>query len=99
MAFESKIFYSIRKIIADGGYQGDVLASWIKSTFGWVMEIILRSEPSSFEVLPKRWIVERTFAWISFQRRMSKDYERYSDSSLAFIQLPMIRVMLNRIKN
>jgi putative transposase len=96
---KAKYFYSIQKIIADGGYQGDILASWIKSTFGWVMEVILRHESSCFEVLPKRWIVERTFAWISFQRRMSKDYERYSDSSLAFIQLSMIRVMLNRIKN
>ena len=95
---KAKYFDSIQKIIADGGYQGDNLASWIKGTFGWVIEIMLRRESASFEVLPKRWIVERTFAWISFQRRMTKDYERYVDSSIAFTQLSMIRIMLNRIK-
>lgn len=96
---KAKYFDSIQKIIADGGYQGDSLASWVKRTFGWTIEVVLRSEPSKFEVLPKRWIVERTFAWLSFQRRLSKDYERYSDSSLAFVQLSMIRLMLNRYKN
>jgi putative transposase len=96
---KAKYFYSIQKIIADGGYRGDSLASWIKQTFGWMIEIVLRSESPEFEVLPKRWIVERTFAWISFQRRMSKDYERSTDSSYAFVQLSMIRIMLNRYKN
>ena len=99
LRLKARYFYSIQKIIADSGYYGDISASWIKSTSGGGMEIILRRESSSFEVLPKRRIPERTFAWISFQRRMSKDYERYSDSSLAFIQLSMIRVMLNRIKD
>lgn len=96
---KSKYFSSIQKIIADGGYQGDSLATWVKSTFGWVIEIVLRSESSKFKVLPKRWIVERTFAWISFHRRTTKDYERSVESSLAFVQLSMIRVMLNRYKN
>ena len=96
---KANYFHSIKKIIADGGYTGKELALWARSTFGWLIEVVLRSEKSSFEVLPKRWIVERTFAWISFQRRTSKDYERSTESSLAFIHLSMIRIMLNRIKN
>jgi len=96
---KAKYFDSIKKIIADGGYQGEPLAVWMKRVFNWTLEIMLRNESSKFEVLPKRWIVERTFSWISFQRRMSKDYERSTDSGLAFIHLSMIRIMLNRYKN
>ncbi|MGD9976443.1 MAG: transposase [Bacteroidales bacterium] len=62
--------------------------------FEWILEIVKRTETVKFKVLPKRWIVERIFAWISFQRRMSKDYERLTETSVAFVQLSMTRVML-----
>lgn len=95
---KAKYFNSIKKIIADGGYQGESLSLWVKDRFNWVLEVVKRNEPSKFEVLPKRWIVERTSSRISFHRRMSKDYERTSDSSQAFVYLSMIRIMLNRYK-
>jgi transposase len=75
---------------------GDLI-EWVLIQFGWTLEIVKRNEAHTFKVLPKRWIVERTFAWLSFHRRMSKDYERLPESGIAFIQLSMIRLMLNRI--
>lgn len=63
------------------------------------MEIVLRKDVSKkIEVLPKRWIVERTFAWFESYRRLSKDFEFQTVTSQAMIQLAMIKLMLNRIK-
>jgi len=56
-----------------------------------------RSDAAGFEVLPKRWIVERTFAWISRNRRLARDFERYATTVAAFIRLAMIRIMLRRL--
>lgn len=92
---KNKYLNGIVKIFADGGYRGELIEK-VKLKFDWILEIVKRNEVGQFEILPKRWIVERTFAWISFQRRTSKDYERQSESSIAFIQLAMIRVMLNK---
>jgi putative transposase len=92
---KNKYLSGIIKIFADGGYRGELIER-VRLRFGWVLEIVKRNEVGQFQVLPKRWIVERTFAWISFQRRTSKDYERQTESSIAFIQLSMIRVMLNK---
>jgi putative transposase len=87
------------KIIADGGYRGELIEN-TKKMFGWIVEIVLRSDSSlGFQVLPKRWIVERTFSWFESYRRLAKDYEYNTDTSEAMIQLSMIRLMLNRIKN
>ncbi|MCK9421321.1 MAG: hypothetical protein M0Q38_01860 [Bacteroidales bacterium] len=66
---------SILKIFADGGYLGKLI-EWARIQFGWILEVVNRNELKTFKVLPKRWIVDRTFAWLSFHRRMSKDYER-----------------------
>jgi putative transposase len=86
------------KIFADGGYRGELIGN-IKQAFGWIMEIILRSDnQGGFKVLPKRWVVERTFAWFESYRRLSKDYEFNIDTSESMIQLAMIKLMLNRIK-
>jgi putative transposase len=93
-----KFLRGIAKVFADGGYRGATLRDWVAGNCGWVLEIVKRNDAHKFKVLPKRWIVERTFAWISFQRRTSKDYERLTDSSIAFIQLSMVRVMLNKFK-
>lgn len=95
-ALKDKYLCGIQKIFADGGYLGELI-EWVQLQFGWSLEIIKRNELHTFKVLPKRWIVERTFAWLSFHRRMSKDYERLTESGIAFIQLSMIRLMLNRI--
>jgi putative transposase len=84
------------KIFADAGYAGK-LVEYATKTYNWVVEIVRRSD-TGFKVLPKRWIVERTFSWINNSRRNSKDYEYLAETSEAMIQLAMVRVMLNRVK-
>jgi putative transposase len=87
----------LRKILADQGYTGE-LAEWTLKIFGWTIEIVKKvAGISGFNVLPKRWIVERTFGWLSFQRRLVRDYEVLNDCSISFVQLAMIRIMLNRV--
>ena len=85
------------KILADQGYTGE-LAEWTLKFFGWTIEIVKKVVGiSGFNVLPKRWIVERTFGWLGFQRRLVRDYEVLNDCSISFVQLAMIRIMLNRV--
>lgn len=91
-------FKRLIKIIADGGYRGELIDQTQKA-FGWILEIVLRTDDSSkFQVLPKRWIVERTFSWFESYRRLSKDFEFQTNTSEAMIRLAMLRLMLNRIK-
>jgi len=83
------------KIFADGGYRGQLIKT-IKTKFKIELEIIKRDEMNTFKILPKRWIVERTFAWIDTNRRNSKNYERLNNTSVAMVHLSAIRIMLNR---
>jgi len=83
------------KIFADAGYAGE-LVNWVKQQLLTTLEIV-KKNTEHFQILPKRWIVERTFAWINIDRRHAKDYERLCDSSIALIQLSMIKVMLKKI--
>jgi len=85
----------IIKIFADGGYRGQLIKT-IKTTFKIELEIVKRNELHTFKILPKRWIVERTFAWIDTNRRNSKNYERLNNTSVAMVHLSAIRIMLNR---
>ena len=91
------MFPFIERIFADGGYRGERMARVISRTGMWKLEIVKRSDAAGFEVLPKRWIVERTFAWISRCRRLARDFERYACTTVAFIRLAMIRIMLRRL--
>jgi len=92
------LYPRLKLIWADGGYAGK-LVEWTKALGGWVLEIVKRSDDlTGFVVLPKRWIVERTFGWIGRYRRMSKDYEMLPASSEAMIYLVMINVMLHRLE-
>ena len=75
----------------------DKMALVVWRTGAWKLEIVKRSHAAGFEVLPKRWIVERTFAWISRNRRLARDFERYARTVAAFIRLAMIRIMLRRL--
>jgi len=89
-------FPRLKKILADGGYTGGLI-EWVLKGFGWTLEIVHKVvEISGFNVLPKRWIVERTFGWLNFNRRLVRDYELNIECSTAFIHLAMIRIMLNR---
>ena len=86
------------KIRVEGGYRGQIL-EWVKSRFRYCLEVVLRSDDiKGFVVLLKRWIVERTFAWLLNHQRLSKDYERFTKTSETMIQLAMIRLMLRRLK-
>jgi putative transposase len=87
-------FPRLQKIWADGGYAGK-LVEWAKELGQWVLEIVKRSDTAvGFEVLPHRWIVERTFAWLGRYRRNSRDYEWSTGSSEAMIKVCSIHRML-----
>jgi putative transposase len=100
----------LQLIWADMGYRGERLKAWVEQECEWQMEIVQRPrkwgwypkdvEPEplpAFTVLRRRWVVERTFAWIGRYRRMSKDYEYLAESSEAMILLAMSRLMLRRL--
>lgn len=89
-------FPRLKKIWADGGYAGQ-LVEWVAGLGDWVLEIVKRTEASQFVVLPKRWIVERTFAWLGRYRRMSKDYEGLPENSEAMVHIAMINLMSKRL--
>jgi putative transposase len=88
----------MERIWADGGYAGQ-LVDWVRARCGWELEIVTRAaDARGFAVLPKRWIVERTFAWLGKCRRLGKDYEHLVASSEAMIRLAMIGLMTRRLK-
>jgi len=90
-------FPRLALIWADGGYAGKLLA-WALVTGGWVIEIVKKPVGvRTFAVLPKRWIVERTFAWLGRSRRLSKEYEGLPETSEALIRIAMIHFMLKRL--
>ena len=73
------------------------MALTVWRTGAWRLQIVKRSDADGFAVLPKRWIVERTFAWISRNRRLARDFERYAITVAAFVRLAMIRIILRRL--
>lgn len=91
------LFPKLKKIIADGGYRGK-LADTVKD-FGWELSVVLRPDESSkkFQVLPLRWIVERTFSWIENYRRMTTDYEYKTESAEAMLQITFCQIMLKKL--
>ena len=89
-------FPFIERIVADGGYAGPKMSALVARTGDWKLQIVKRSDVRGFVVLPKRWIVERTLAWISRNRRLCRDYERHTRIAVAFVKLAMIRIMLRR---
>jgi len=90
-------FASVLLIWADGGYAG-TLVDWVSETLGRVLTIVKRPrDQAGFQVLPWRWIVERTFGWLNRSRRLSKDYEALPQTSEAWIRIAMIQLMLRRL--
>ncbi len=88
----------LRHVFADGGYAGKQLREALKSTGDWRIEIIRRSDKADgFEVLPRRWVVERTFAWLGRCRRLAKDWERSIASSEAWATIAHIRMLTRRL--
>jgi putative transposase len=82
---------------ADGGYRGELI-TWVKERFTWALEIVMRPDNlKGFVLLPKRWIVERTNAWLGHSRRLNRQYEVLHETHEAFVYLAMIRIMLRRL--
>lgn len=87
----------LRLIWADGGYAGK-LVDWVKEVCSWVLEIVKRNDDvKGFQVLPRRWVVERTFGWLGRYRRLSKDYEGLPETSEAMIYAAMSHLMARRL--
>jgi putative transposase len=92
-------FPRLKLIWADAGYSGQ-LVNWVNSVCGWILEIVKRSDDvKGFQVLPRRWVVERTFGWLGRYRRLSKDYEGSTKSSQAFTYAAMIHIMIRRLSS
>ena len=93
-----RMFPSLARAIADGGYRGAVTAQAVRTEAKIPLAIVKRCDTAKgFKVLPKRWIVERTFGWFGRCRRLGKDFENLARSHAAFVILAMIRLMLRRI--
>ena len=90
-----QLFSPLVTIWVDGGYRGIDFMRWVMDTYRWILKTVLRSDNTKgFKVLPLRWVVERTFGWFNWCRRLSKDYEVLPETSEAMIQVAMIRIML-----
>ena len=87
----------LARIWADSAYQG-ALVEWVNERYGWTLEIVRRpKEQQGFAVQPRRWVVERTFAWLGRNRRLSKDYEEFAETTEAWIYLAASRLLLRQL--
>lgn len=88
----------LRLIWADAGYNVGWLIEWVQTVCHWMLEIVKRPEGSKgFVLLPRRWVVERTFGWLSHYRVLSKDYEVLPRNSEAVVYVAMIHLMVRRL--
>ena len=94
--FHQKTRRRVKHIWADGGYAGALL-DWSRKLWRGTIEIVKRSDLHIFKVLPRRWVVERTFGWFGRYRRLSRDYERQARTGESMVYLAMIRLMLARL--
>ena len=94
----TKGFTRLQLIWADGGYSGVEFKAWVWKMTNWLFEVVVRPEGTQgFVVVPRRWVVERTFGWFGRSRRLSKDYEQLPETSEAMIYAVMVRLMLKRL--
>ena len=84
------------RALVDGGYSGEKFAQAVKEVLGATVEVVKRNELHTFKVIPKRWVVERSFGWLEKCRRLWKNCERFLESSLAMMQLAFISLLLRR---
>jgi putative transposase len=86
----------VKHVWADGGYAGTLVA-WARQCWRCTVEIVKRTEAHVFKVLPRRWVVERTFGWLGRYRRLNRDYERQAETGQTMVHVAMIRLMLARL--
>lgn len=103
-------FPRLAHLWVDAGYQG-AFTAWVTEALGWTVAVVRKPRrwvwwpadqdpppvPAGFQVLPRRWVVERTFAWLGRNRRLSKDYEALPETEEAWIYLAMTRLMTARL--
>lgn len=95
---KQSFFPRLVRIWADSSYRGLQFMHWVMDSFRWILEVVTRPEEAKgFVLIPRRWVVERSFGWLLWSRRLSKDYERLPQMSEAFIYVSMIRIMLKRL--
>jgi transposase len=92
-----KYLSKVKKVLADGGYTGNSFAEKVKKILKAEIEITKRNELHTFKVIPRRWVVERSFSWLEKCRRLWKNCERKINSSLQMVVLCFVRVLLKRI--
>jgi putative transposase len=91
---------TLRKLWADGIYEKGGLVDWVRDTLNIILDVVKRPpDQVGFQVLPRRWVVERTFAWLGRYRRLSKDYEHCTKSSEGVVYIASIHTMLKRVAN
>ena len=91
-------FPRLQHLWADAGHAGPKLETWMRETTDRTLAIVRRAEPGAgFQLLPRRWVVERTFAWLGRHRRLSQDYEGLPDTTEAWIHAAMTGLMLRRL--
>ncbi len=96
LALAKPVCPRLEQVWADGGYSG-ALVAWTRKRCGWRLAIVSKSpDQQGFVVIERRWVVERTFAWLGRNRRLSKDYEEYGETTEAWIYLASIRLLLKR---
>ena len=94
----SKRWPALRKLWADQGYSGEDLADWLRAEYGIELEVVTKAaDQRGFAVLPRRWVVERSIAWINRSRRLSKDYEHRAESTETWCYLSSIHLLLHRL--
>ena len=94
----SDAFSTLRIMWAGTGYNGRPLARYAQAVAAITVEVVARASPHSFQVLRRRWVVERTFGWLGRYRRLSKDDERFPETSEAMIRMAMIHIMVRRLE-
>ena len=88
----------LRHVFADGGYAGDKLRQALRRIGKWTIEIVKRSDAAEgFEVLPRRWVAERTLAWLNRNRRLAKDFKQTIVSATAWLFIASIQPVTRRI--
>jgi transposase len=90
-------FDTLKIMWADSGYDGAPLAAWIKTAAAITLEVVKRTDPHSFQVVRRRWVIERTFGWLMRYRRLARDYERRTDHHEAMIYWATVLIMTRRL--